>query len=398
MKNQITIVKAFLVFTYLLFSLEESLGQSEGIKFHQGSWDEVLQEAENQNKFIFVDFYADWCGPCIWMQKNVFPDPELSEYYNSNFVNFQVDAEREEAELVNKMQIEAFPTLAFFDSDGNVLFENVGALDSEGMHAAGERVISYPDLRLNYQADPSNTSKLIAYLEIYRAVNPEEASKLAAGALKSMSEEELVSPDAWFLIANFKADYQSRETIYVIDHADYFYYAYEDFGTYLGELYASIIEAAASDNNPELVKLAAGYEVTVRESIEMLEFSTDYYELDALSQYYLEVGDLDNYFEQLDKISSNYRFDDWAYLVELSVEQAEVFSDDEGKMKKVLAWSVQAQKLMDNYYTNFAVSFNYHMMNEKENALIFARKALELCEDTQICEEIYAFIVEIEGE
>ncbi len=28
---------------------------------------------------VFLDFYADWCAPCRWMDRAVYPDPLLAE-------------------------------------------------------------------------------------------------------------------------------------------------------------------------------------------------------------------------------------------------------------------------------------------------------------------------------
>ena len=397
MKNA-ALSKILLVVIVTSLNINKSISQSSGIDFHDGSWEEVLQEAEKQKKFIFVDFYADWCGPCIWMQNNVFPDAELGEYFNSNFINYQVDAEREEVVLVEAMQIEAFPSLVFFDGEGNLLLENVGALDIAGLKNAGRRVISFPELSRSYKEDPTDIKRLIEYLEIYKSINPREAADLANEALNRMEDMELESPEAWYLMVHFPGNYQSRETKYVVENADYYYNTYDDFGKYLGELYSVIIEEAVKEDNPELSRISADYEIRIREKIGILEFSPDYYYMDAYGQYYLEKGDLDDYFEYTDNLVRQYRFDDWSFLVQLSIQHAEAFYDDNLKMVIILGWSEQALRLEDNHYTNFAVSYIYNMMGRKDEALFFANKALEQCQDPEICEELKGYIGEIGDE
>ncbi|MEO8861358.1 MAG: thioredoxin family protein, partial [Ginsengibacter sp.] len=36
----------------------------EGLNFFEGTWKEAVQKARDENKPIFLDIYATWCGPC----------------------------------------------------------------------------------------------------------------------------------------------------------------------------------------------------------------------------------------------------------------------------------------------------------------------------------------------
>ena len=61
--------------------------RAEGMEFFHGTWEEALAEAKKQEKIIFVDAYAVWCGPCKRMAKNVFTQDRVGEFYNKNFIN-----------------------------------------------------------------------------------------------------------------------------------------------------------------------------------------------------------------------------------------------------------------------------------------------------------------------
>ena len=37
---------------------------ANGIKFFKGTFSEALVKAKQENKILFVDFYAVWCVPC----------------------------------------------------------------------------------------------------------------------------------------------------------------------------------------------------------------------------------------------------------------------------------------------------------------------------------------------
>lgn len=65
-----------------------------GLNFLHGlTWAEAVTKAKSENKLIFIDFYTQWCGPCMNMAQTVFSLPEVGYYYNNTFINLKIDAE-----------------------------------------------------------------------------------------------------------------------------------------------------------------------------------------------------------------------------------------------------------------------------------------------------------------
>lgn len=67
-----------------------------GIQFHKGTFQQGIVLAEKENKLIFLDIYATWCGPCKKLKSNTFSNNEVGEFYNQTFINIALDGEQGE--------------------------------------------------------------------------------------------------------------------------------------------------------------------------------------------------------------------------------------------------------------------------------------------------------------
>lgn len=113
-----------------------------GIQFFEGSWEEALAEAKAENKLIFMDAYARWCGPCKIMARNVFTDPKTGDFFNENFINVKMDMERGEGPaLSRKYGVRAYPTLFFIDHTGKVVHSALGYHKTSELIRLGKGVL-----------------------------------------------------------------------------------------------------------------------------------------------------------------------------------------------------------------------------------------------------------------
>ena len=90
------------------------------------STEQFEQQVLNSSNPVFVDFWAEWCGPCRMVSPVV---EELSQEYGDkvDFVKVNVDANNE---LAQKFNVFSIPTLAVF-KDGQVVSQKVGAATKE---------------------------------------------------------------------------------------------------------------------------------------------------------------------------------------------------------------------------------------------------------------------------
>ncbi len=84
------------------------------------------QQVLNSARPVFVDFWAEWCGPCRSVSPVV---EELSGEYDGkvDFVKINVD---ENGELAQKYNVLSIPTLVIF-KNGKIVTQKVGASTKE---------------------------------------------------------------------------------------------------------------------------------------------------------------------------------------------------------------------------------------------------------------------------
>ena len=70
------------------------ISAQETIQFQELPFKEIIAKAKKEKKLVFIDAYASWCGPCKMMEKNIFPQKSVREYFNTNFINARFDMEK----------------------------------------------------------------------------------------------------------------------------------------------------------------------------------------------------------------------------------------------------------------------------------------------------------------
>ena len=62
--------------------------------FQELTLEGALEKAKTGNKYVFVDCYTSWCGPCKLMTENIFPSKTVGDYMNNRFVCVKFDMEK----------------------------------------------------------------------------------------------------------------------------------------------------------------------------------------------------------------------------------------------------------------------------------------------------------------
>lgn len=132
--------KMILVLSALMISLAAI---SQGIEFQKESYADVLKMAKKQHKLIFVDVFTSWCGPCKHMAKEIFPQPQAGEFYNTHFLNLQLDAEKSEdgKKVAKQFGVSAYPTFLFINGEGELVYRFLGGRMIDMFVKEGEKAV-----------------------------------------------------------------------------------------------------------------------------------------------------------------------------------------------------------------------------------------------------------------
>jgi thiol-disulfide isomerase/thioredoxin len=136
MKSQIILIST-------LFLFADVFSQPTGIHFEKGlNWQQILNKAKQENKYVFVDCYTTWCGPCKAMEKNIYILPSVGEVFDKKIISVKMqfdstDNDDEDVKLYRPVikdfektyHLEGYPTYLFFSPDGQLVTKDIGMMN-----------------------------------------------------------------------------------------------------------------------------------------------------------------------------------------------------------------------------------------------------------------------------
>lgn len=161
-------MKSSTLLVIVFFVLNHTFAQ--GIEFFHGTWKEAMDKAAKEEKILFVDGFAQWCGPCKAMAKNVFTKQEVGDFFNKNFINLKLDMETPDGRTFgDKYPVSAYPTLFFIDGKGKVIKKVVGGQQVEGLIAHAKDAMknndTSADLAKEYEKGNRDFDFLLKYVK-----------------------------------------------------------------------------------------------------------------------------------------------------------------------------------------------------------------------------------------
>ena len=137
---------AAIVMLLLYFFLNPSVNFEEdkkkGIQFHKGTWEEAVELAKKEDKVIFLDIYATWCGPCKRLKAYTFSSSEVGKAFNGKFINVALNGEQSEGRmLMQNYGLRSFPSLLFINKNGEVIQQTAGYHNTSALIKLGKNIL-----------------------------------------------------------------------------------------------------------------------------------------------------------------------------------------------------------------------------------------------------------------
>lgn len=195
--------------------------KNEGIHFETDSLAILLAKAKQENKLIFIDCYASWCGPCKTMAADVFTDDTVAKFYNSNFINIKIDMDKGEGpEIAGKYAVKCMPTFLFIDSTGTLMHRKSSACAARRFIELGEDALN-PEIRFctlqkKYESGTLTSSEFVRYLSATCAPVEDQLAEYE----NNQTEADFTDRQNWTVLYSLISDPHSRMFQYLLSHRD----------------------------------------------------------------------------------------------------------------------------------------------------------------------------------
>lgn len=188
------------------------------------SFEEALKKSREENKPIFINWFADWAGPCHGMDQYVFSDQKFADWMDKNFVNLWINAVAgENQSWVKKYDAYRMAQYTVIDKNGDVLFRIVGGHPlpefQEIVALALDPKTTIPGMDSRYAKGERNQKFLRTYVDVLRYADRDEESNKVLDELFSMiKEKDLPKAENWDYIRYKITSPDSELFKYVVDH------------------------------------------------------------------------------------------------------------------------------------------------------------------------------------
>ena len=366
---------------HLIVFLGLSIGtiHAQGIEFFHGTWEEAVMKAKAEDKLLFVDAFATWCGPCKRMAASTFPDEEVGKLFNTYFISMKIDMEQPMGlDFKRKFPVSSYPTLFFIDDEQQVIQKVIGAKTPPDLIAIAESVLAKYDKSVKYEAayNAGDRSYQLVY-DYVAALNKSGKPSVRIANDYLATQENLTTPDnlKFILEAASQVDCQcfdlfekyKSEISKVVDD--------ETIKAKVRFACNNTVKRAIEFESPDLITLS--YEAMKRH----LPSEADRFKSDSEIKYALGLHQLENIESMVNLHAKKYLKNDPPALNRLALDLDKYASDNAACQKLSIDLAAKAAESKDAtipYITTYAeLLFKYGQKEEAIRVIDHAMSKIE---------------------
>lgn len=376
-------MKNLLLLCAIALLLPLGMTAQSGIQFQDKNWETLLAQAKKENKIIFVDAYAVWCGPCKWMAANAFPDEAVGDFFNKQFINAKIDMEKGEGiDIAETYEVQAYPTLLFVNGDGELVHKGVGARDAEGLLALGKSA-SDPTTQLlsltkRFEAGERDAAFMKTYLTTLNECGMEGTEDVAIAYLDQLSKDELLQSDNMMLMAENISSPEGKYFDFMIVNKAAFI---EEFGEeeINGFLDNTIAEFYYYETLTDMSSVEKAYRKAMGDDEEAIarfaSFKMIYY-----SMRIADEGFRQDFMDAADEYFTKHGTDE-GELMNRAAWAVYEMTDNPIFIKTAIEWALKSVEIDENYNNLDTVAALYDSLGDNKNAVKYAKKAVKMAND-----------------
>ncbi len=272
-------------------------------------WTAAFAKAKSQNKLVFVDAYTDWCSYCHKLDKEVYTDQSVVDYYTENFINVKFDAESEFGyPKAQQLAITGYPTLIFMTSADQTFKVIDGFVPAEALLAYGKDISRMmevlPELEAKFKANMITKDEQLELISILESTDELKAKSVAKDYVGRLLEDDFLRLENIWLLSRHQNQLDGYPFLYISTHKDLMVatHGINEFNDYMTAVYNDNLELSIKYGDAKLLeKLTSG---VLPEFIDNNQLPSARYS--TRSVYYAQRGEFDNYKMEVNAYMNNH--------------------------------------------------------------------------------------------
>lgn len=367
-----------LIFLFLLLgSGVYAQETATGIHFLQEKWTEVLEKAQQEDKFIFVDAYTDWCGPCKRMDREVFTDQQVGTYYNAEFINVKINMEKGEGQsIARKYNVSQYPSFLFISGNGEIQHRAIGYqtvpkfMDLGAV--ANDKKRNLFAYTLRFDKGDRNEKFLKNYAQMLLDAGDARHIKVAEAYLET--QRAWNTPENTQFIFTFATDAESKMFDYLVQHKDIFA---RIFGSQKVEgkiqqlIYNKLQQVGGDEASFAQVKRMYSKVYPDKADEMTSRFKLAYYRQNYQMEKYAPTA-IEHYNKYEPANADELNDVAWTFFETI---------EDKKMLKKAVKWASKSIQMDNSYFNNDTLAWLYWKLGKKGKARKTALKAIAIARE-----------------